>query len=130
MQNEECRVKRETEDKPAYRKLIVWQKAHRNAISIIELLKESNFKYSRIIDQCLGSATSIGANIAEGNRTPTNRQKESYFQIALNSGYELDNWIQILRDSKIIPISEEALSKIEKENIEVIKILSTIIQSF
>ena len=69
-------------EEPRYRKLLVWQKAHRNAISIIHLLKDSSMRYSRIIAQCLAAATSIGANIAEGNCVPTEKQKGSYFQIA------------------------------------------------
>ncbi len=58
---------------PAYRKLIVWQKAHKDAIYIIEILKSCDFGYSKIADQCLGAATSIGANIAEGNAARSNK---------------------------------------------------------
>lgn len=116
-------------DEPNYRKLIVWQKAHRNALTIINLLKDCNIRYARIIDQCLASATSIGANIAEGNSVSSQRQKESYFQIALNSSYEFDNWIQILKDSKVICNDLKTLLLLEKDNIEVIKILTKIISS-
>ena len=116
-------------DEPNYRKLIVWQKAHKNALFIIDLLGKSGFKYSRIIDQCLGAATSIGANIAEGNSSRSNKEKESYFRITLNSSYEFDNWLQILKDSNSICQDIKILSAIEKENMEVIKILSTIITS-
>ncbi|MEW5758835.1 MAG: four helix bundle protein [Candidatus Omnitrophota bacterium] len=111
---------------PQYRKLIVWQKAHKNALLIINLLNNCSQKYSKIIDQCLGAATSIGANIAEGNSASSIRHKESYFTIALNSSYEFDNWLQIFKDAKIISNSEPLLG-IEKENIEVIKILSKIV---
>ena len=112
---------------PRYRKLFVWQKAHKNAILLIQLLDKCNPKYARITDQCIGAATSIGANIAEGNVSRTAKQKASYFQIALDSSYELDNWLQILKDAKAICSDRENLSAIEKENIEVIKILSIII---
>jgi four helix bundle protein len=114
---------------PSYRRLIVWQKAHKNALLIINLLDKSNPKYSRIIDQCFGAATSVGANIAEGNDSHNAKQKETYFQIALNSSYEFDNWLQILKDSKVICFDKSDLLGIEKENIEVIKILCTIIKS-
>jgi len=116
-------------DEPNYRKLVVWQKAHKNALSIIELLKGCNTRYSRISDQCLGAATSIGANIAEGNGVTTNKHKESYFQIAINSAYEFDNWIQILKDSNGICSDKKCLAALEKENIEVIKILGKIIHN-
>ncbi|MEK6567854.1 MAG: four helix bundle protein [Candidatus Omnitrophota bacterium] len=115
-------------DEPRYRRLLVWKKAHNNAIILIALIKNCNSKYGRVIDQCLGSVTSIGANIAEGNESATHKQKESYFQISLNSAYELDNWLQILKDGEIIT-DKEKIAVIEKENIEVIKILCTIIKS-
>ena len=117
------------EEAPNYRKLLVWQKAHKNALLTISLLNKCNPRYSRIIDQCLGAATSIGANIAEGNSAKTDRQKESYFRIALNSSYEFDNWLQVLKDSKDICLDKKTLLVIEKENIEVIKILSKIISN-
>ena len=116
-------------DEPNYRKLIAWQKAHKNAILTIDLLDKCSYKYARIAGQCLGAATSIGANIAEGNSARSNKEKGSYFQIALNSSYEFDNWLQILKDSKLICCDIKILSVIEKENIAVIKILSTIITS-
>ncbi|MDI6758440.1 MAG: four helix bundle protein [Candidatus Omnitrophota bacterium] len=120
---------RDSDSVPRYRKLLVWQKAHKNAIFLIQLLDKCNPKYARIFDQCIGAVTSIGANIAEGNVSGTNKQKENYFQIALNSSYELDNWLQILKDTKTICSNKESVSALEKENIEIIKILSTIISN-
>ncbi len=115
-------------DEPRYRRLVAWKKAHNNALILIALIKECSSKYGRIIDQCFGCVTSVGANIAEGNESATHKQKESYFQIALNSAYEFDNWLQILKDGEIIT-DKEKLAVIEKENVEVIKILCTIIKS-
>ena len=114
---------------PNYRKLLVWQKAHKNALLIIDVLDTCNQKYSRVINQCIDSVTSIGANIAEGNSAGTKKHKESYFQIAINSSYEFDNWLQVLKDSKHICGDKKILSQIEKENVEVIKILSTIVSN-
>ena len=116
------------EDEPRYRRLVVWKKAHKNALILIALIKDCSSRYGRIIDQCLGCVTSVGANIAEGNESAAPKQKESYFQIALNSAYELDNWLQVLKDTEIIP-DKEKISIIEKENIEVIKILCKIVKS-
>ncbi|MBL7130899.1 MAG: four helix bundle protein [Candidatus Omnitrophica bacterium] len=116
-------------DEPNYRKLLVWQKAHKNALLIIDLLNKCNSKYSRILIQCVSSATSIGANIAEGNSTRTNKEKQRYFEIALNSSYEFDNWLQVLKDSKVICFDKKSLSIIEKQNIEVIKVLNRLISN-
>ncbi len=114
-------------DEPNYRKLIVWQKAHQNALLIIKLLDETSVKYSRIISQCISSATSIGANIAEGNSASTIKGKKRYFEIAINSGYEFDNWLQILKDSDSICPNKFPLAEVEMRNIEVIKMLSKLI---
>jgi four helix bundle protein len=107
---------------------VVWEKAHKNALSAILLSKDCNSKYQSIVDQFIRAATSIGANIAEGNESGSDKQKESYFRIALNSSYELDNWLQILKDSEIV-IDKGMVEVIEKENIEIIKILCKIIKS-
>ena len=117
-------------DEPNYRKLLVWQKAHKNALLIIELLDKCGTKYLRIIKQCIAAATSIGANIAEGNCAGTKKAKGHYFEIALNSSYELDNWIQVLKDSKVICSDKATILSIEKENIEVIKILTKLTSFF
>ena len=114
---------------PNYRKLIVWQKAHSNALLLIEILDEGHIKFSRLIGQCMSAATSIGANIAEGNCGHTVREKKRYFEIALNSSYELDNWLQVFKDSKTICCDKNKLLRAEQQNVEVIKILSKLISS-
>ena len=116
-------------DEPNYRKLIVWQKAHKNALLVIDLLDKCGSKYMRIVSQTLGAVTSIGANIAEGNSAATTKEKKRYFQIALHSSYEFDNWLQILKDSDSILSNKKGLFDIEQCNIEVIKILSKLIST-
>ena len=111
-------------EQPRYRQLVVWKKAHHNALLIIEVMQGCSSKYARISDQCLGAATSIGANIAEGNCARSVREKKRYFEIALNSSYELDNWLQILKDSDILLAEKGRIQLVEKENIEVIKMLT------
>lgn len=114
---------------PNYRKLIVWQKAHQNALLIIEILDRCDAKYSRLVQQCLAASTSVGANIAEGNSAHTSKEKKRYFEIALNSGYEFDNWLQIFKDSKVIKVDTVHIHKLEQGNIEVIKILATLVKN-
>jgi four helix bundle protein len=92
-------------------------------------VEKIDFKYSRIVVQCTSSATSVGANIAEGNAVSSINKKRSYFEIALSSSYELDNWVQILKDSKSIGADKDALRVIEEQNIEVIKILSKLLHN-
>lgn len=104
-------------------------KAHQNALLIIELLDRCDAKYARLVQQCLAASTSVGANIAEGNSAHTSKEKKRYLEIALNSGYEFDNWLQILKDSKVFKIEPVLLKNLEQSNIEVIKILTTLIRS-
>jgi len=113
-------------NEPNYRRLLVWQKAHQNALALIELFDRRSFRFNRVTEQALAAATSIGANIAEGAQTPTARQKKNYWQIALNSSYELDNWLQIFKDSKAFT-DKEHFGEIEARNIEVIKILTSLV---
>jgi len=116
-------------EEPNYRKLIVWQKAHNNALLLIEILNDCLIKFSRLIGQCMSAATSIGANIAEGNSGYTVKEKRRYFKIALNSSYELDNWLQVFKQSKIINCNTNRICQVEQQNVEVIKILSKLISS-
>jgi four helix bundle protein len=116
-------------EEPRYRKLLVWQKAHKNALAIIDLLEKINFRFSHIVIQCIDSATSIGANIAEGNASNSQKVKEKYFEIALNSAYEFDNWLQILIDSKVICSDKNSLRIIEQGNIEAVKILTKLLKN-
>ena len=118
---------------PKYRQLKVWQKAHKSALDCIELLGivPNRPGLNRVVDQFIGSSTSVGANIAEGSSSRKGREYIRYLEIALRSATETDNWIQIFKDSK--PINEiidlNRLQKIESTNIEVIKMLIKMIES-
>lgn len=107
---------------------MVWQKAHSNALLIIETLDRCDSKHSRLVHQCLAAATSVGANIAEGNSSGTSKEKKRYFEIAFNSCYEFDNWLQIFKDSKVLKLDTVHLNGLEHSNIEVIKILATLVK--
>ena len=119
------------DEKPNYRNLLVWKKAHENALEVIVLFEDNYFpaKYDRIISQCLQAVTSIGANIAEGNSSASEKDKLRFFEIALKSAYEFDNWVQVSKDSDAFKkrIKKGNLTDIEKRNIEVIKILSRLL---
>lgn len=84
-------------------------------------------RFNRIIDNSIGATTSIGANIAEGNEYGEAKEKIRYFKISLRSAFELDSWLQILIDSNLLK-DKERLDKIEKTNIEVIKMLTALIR--
>ncbi|HOO78366.1 MAG TPA: four helix bundle protein [bacterium] len=120
-------------DVPGYRRLKVWQKTHQVALDILVLVEALPEKagLKRIIDQIIGSATSVGANIAEGSNSRSGKEYIRYLEIALRSATETDNWLQICKDSMVIKryLDIELLIRIEQSNIETIKMLSKMISS-
>jgi four helix bundle protein len=118
---------------PGYRGLAVWDKAHRATILTLELVEQlqKTSTTGRIIDQLVGSVSSIGANIAEGYPSHEGAEYRRYLNIALGSAYETDNWLQVLKDSALIArhISPDKVSEIEQLNIEIIKMLRALIKS-
>lgn len=120
-------------DKPRYRELIVWQKAHRVALDMIRLVRDIPEKpwLNRIVEQLLGCATSIAANIAEGSSSTRGREFIRYLEIALRSATEFDNWIQLVKDSPEINqyLDLTLLGAVESIVIEVLKMLIKMIQS-
>ena len=69
----------------------------------------------------MGSATSIGANIAEGQDASTKRQFLQYLQIALRSSRETQFWLRLLAESS--PKADLNLIALRAENNQIIKIL-------
>ena len=118
---------------PAYRNLKVWNKAHENLLRILELLENIPDKpgITRIKDQLIGSASSIGANIAEGSSIYKGRKFVSYLQISLDSACETDNWLRVLKDSSVINkyVDKVKLKEIIEGNYEEIKMLIKLIGS-
>jgi len=118
---------------PGYRSLAVWDKAHRATILTLDLVDQlqKTSGVARIADQLVGAVTSVGANIAEGYPSRQGGEYRRYLNIALGSAYETDNWLQVLKDSAIIArhISPDKVREIEQLNIEVIKMLRTLIKS-
>ena len=54
-------------------------------------------------DQMFRSATSIGANIAEGRGRDMGKEYERYLRIARASGNETDYWLRVAHTCNLIP---------------------------
>lgn len=72
-----------------------------------------------IVKQFVRSATSIGANIHEGNYAASRADFINKFQIALKECYETEYWLDIFRDTSIMAsekcdILKASCSKIRK----------------
>jgi four helix bundle protein len=86
-----------------FRKLLVWQKAHRLALDVnLCLGTTSSRRYPGLRAQLLRAAASIPANIAEGCGKPTDAELARFSEIALGSTTELDNHLLFARDAGAI----------------------------
>lgn len=72
--------------------------------------------------QLLRSATSIGANIAEGQYASSKKDFAIFYRHALKSGKETQYWLRLLRDAKKIAGAE--MDFLLNEISELIKILA------
>jgi four helix bundle protein len=110
----------------------VWQKAHRATLIAIEIVNALPLKpgIARFADQLVGAVSSIAANIAEGHGDYSGKEFPRYLRIALASAHETDNWVQVFKDSTTLKgfVSREELNELEGLNIEVIRMLNTLIK--
>ncbi len=77
------------------------------SIDTINLITEiNNPKAKVLINQLLRSATSVGANIHEGNYASSKLDFINKFQIALKECYETEYWLQIFKETNILSESD------------------------
>jgi len=76
-------------------------RSYRFSLDVIKFVNDLPNKrgFWSIGDQLLRSATSIGANIIEGQASSSRREFIKYYEIALKSANETKYWICLLRDS-------------------------------
>ncbi|MBR0489840.1 MAG: four helix bundle protein [Prevotella sp.] len=96
------------------------------AIRIVKLYKYLCDKNKNPIigSQLLRSGTSIGANIKEGLRAQSKPDFVSKMSIALKEASETEFWLEILRDSEYLTITQ-AESMLE-DCVEIIRLLMSI----
>jgi four helix bundle protein len=88
-----------------YRKLIVWQRASVFSRRIREMVDElPPAERRRIGDQLIRAAESIRFNIAEGAGLNSDRQLARHLLIALGSANEVQDGLDALNESSILPI--------------------------
>lgn len=82
-----------------YRKLEVWQRAHRMVLNVYELAE--SFPKSEtfgLIIQCRRASVSIPANIAEGCGKNSNNDFANFLNIALGSVNEVEYYFLLSKD--------------------------------
>jgi four helix bundle protein len=96
------------------------------AIDIIKFLRELPKDYisQTIGKQLLRSATSIGANITEGQSASSKKEFVNFYNYSLKSANETKFWLELLKDSGVINIPT-MLSSILNETDEIAKIIAS-----
>ena len=92
-----------------------------DTIRLIGTLASNNISAGAIGRQLIRSATSIGANIVEGQASPTRKDFSLFMRHALKSANETGYWLSLLRDAKLA--DSRMCSKLESESIELARIL-------
>ena len=107
---------------------IIGQKSMNFAIRIVKLYKYlTEYKNEFVLSkQILRSGTSIGANTRESRNAQSRKDFLNKLGIALKEADETEYWLELL--FKTDYLSEEEYLSINKDNSELIKILTTIIK--
>ena len=108
---------------------VVQEKSKKFAVRIIKLYKYLCDEHKEYVlsKQILRSGTSIGANVREAIYAQSTADFISKMSIALKEASETDYWIELLMESEYIP--EQAGNSLKDDCVEIIKILTSIINS-
>ncbi len=107
-----------------YQDLMFYQKARQVVKDIDDLIKirPKTMQAQEISRQLFRSATSVGANIAEGHGRHQGPEYIHYLIIAQGSANETEHWLQTALDCGLGP--REKISEISRLNNEVIRMIA------
>lgn len=92
-----------------FRKLAVWQRAHRLTLYVHETTERVyRGGYASLIDQMRRASVSVAANIAAGSGQVTPAQFARYLTSAITSTRELDYHVLLAKDLGVLPLSDYA----------------------
>jgi four helix bundle protein len=92
--------------KKSYRDLFIWQSSVDLAVRMIELTDKYLAQRFALVDQIQRAASSVPANIAEGQGRLTTRDERHFVCIARGSLYELRTHLDIVVRAGLIPAHE------------------------
>lgn len=111
------------------RENVVMNKSYAFALRIIKLYKYlvSDQKEFVLSKQILRSGTSIGALVKKSEHAQSKADFINKMNIALKEANETEYWLMLLKDS--LYIEEKSFNSIHSENVELIKLLVSIVKS-
>jgi four helix bundle protein len=111
---------------PDHHNLSAYQKAKIITRQIITTLPQKlprNQGSFSILNQIIRSASSIGANIAEGYGRNSQKEYKQFLKIAKGSSLETEYWLEIIQESYNLDLSD-----IINSNKEILKLLTVTIK--
>ena len=110
------------------RKNIIKEKSFRFAVEIVSLYKVLVEKKEFILSkQIVRSGTSIGANIREAEHAQSKADFINKLSISLKEANETEYWLDLLFETGYL--NEDEFQKIKVKNIELLKLLISIINT-
>ena len=112
-----------------YKELIFYQKA-RQVVKAVDVLVKSwpkTMQAQEISRQLFRSATSVGANIAEGHGRHQGTEYIHFLIIAQGSANETEHWLHTAKDCGLG--SSDKIDEILRLNIEVVRMITTTINT-
>ena len=110
-----------------FKELRVWTKAHALTIEIYRLTRNfPNEELYGLTSQMRRSASSIGANIAEGTGRRSDGDFTRFLQIARGSACELEYHVLLARDLQLLRQNE--YQEVEAHILEVERMLTSLVQ--
>jgi four helix bundle protein len=108
---------------------IIRMKSYSFALRIIKLYKflVAEHKEYVLSKQILKSGTAIGALVKEAEHAQSKADFLNKMNISLKEANETEYWLMLLKDSNYI--DEKSFKSIHPENLELIKILASIVKS-
>ena len=108
---------------------VVMSKSYAFALRVIKLYKYLIYEKKEYVlsKQLLRSGTSIGALIREAEHAQSKADFLNKMNVALKEANETQYWIELLRDSEYLSITES--QSIIEESSELIRLLASIVKS-
>jgi four helix bundle protein len=106
-----------------FRRLIVWQRAHRFALNVRDVTRHfPRTGYRDLKAQITRAAESIASNIVEGCGAASRRDFARYLDISIKSACEVDYQLELARDVGVLP--HTLWKPLAREIVEIRKMLS------